>query len=92
MIDAFEDEVVKLASKSSMILQLIKKHKLSAPMARAALLGASVTTIQNLLGSDNPKLVRSAISGAAGGAITGAMFPTWFTRGNTLAHHIKSKA
>lgn len=93
ILESFGDELIKLGSRreaAKKLLERIKKHPRSGPMARATALGAGVTTAQEAIGSDDPRLLRAALAGAAGGAITGAAFPGWFARSN-MAKSVRKK-
>ena len=88
MNEAFADELIKLASRTRAVKALLRRAKgspLAGPVGRAAGLGAGVTALQETVGSDDPRIIRAALAGAAGGALTGRLFPGWFRRGNTAA-------
>lgn len=88
MIHSFADELVKIGSKGKSLRALaerLKRSPLAEPVGRAAGLGAGVSAVQEAIGSEDPSLIRAALSGAAGGALTGRLFPGWFTRHNTAS-------
>ena len=84
----FANELIKMGSISSTLAEFINSIKNSPGTRRALLhsagLGAATGAVAGLAGGGpDPtfkRMMRGAVGGGAGGLITGAAFPHWFTR------------
>ena len=93
--ESFSDELMKLASKTSLLRRLFGlgiEHRVGTKavttgnaMLRGATLGAITNaTTSAVQDSDNRtvgKIIAALAAGGAGGAITGRLMPHWFVRG-----------
>jgi len=85
-IQGFSDELVKTANLKNFARRLVSSPELRHAIRRSAVLGAGTGAISGALQHKTPeesrlkKILGAALLGGAGGAVTGAAFPGWFSR------------
>ena len=86
LTSGFHDELVKTARIKGIrkfVKRLRTSKDLRGAIGRSTALGAGTGALTAALGGDS--VLRGAALGAAGGTVTGAAFPAWFSRSNMLA-------
>lgn len=83
-VNGFSDELTKTAGLGSLIKRIRNSPELRKSILRSSLLGAGTGAVATAFQSKDEKgerhLMRNILGGAAGGAVTGAAFPGWFSR------------